>query len=120
MFTTTDSALAYFNDQVLELGALRPGSNGLIDLTFDLSLRGHVAGDGFAIDLAVANVPEPRSVVLLAAGLALVFGLARRRASTRLRGRWLRRLSLDTEIRRRWLCGLASRNPAAPQIVPRS
>jgi hypothetical protein len=80
VFTTAESALAYFNDQVLDLGALRPGSNGLIDLTFDLSLTGHIAGDGFAIDLAVADVPEPRSAVLLATGLALVFGLARRRA----------------------------------------
>jgi hypothetical protein len=82
VFTTTDSALAYFDDRVLDLGALSPGSDGLIDLTFDLSLTGHVAGDGFAIDLAVAGVPEPRSVVLLAVGLALVFGLARRRASS--------------------------------------
>ena len=52
----------------------------LLALTFDLSLTGHAAGDGFAIDLAVADVPEPRSAVLLATGLALVFGLARRRA----------------------------------------
>jgi hypothetical protein len=82
MFTDTDSALAYFDDQALDLGALTPGSDGLIDLTFDLSLTGHVAGDGFAIDLAVADVPEPRSAVLMAAGLALVYGLARRRASS--------------------------------------
>jgi hypothetical protein len=82
MFTNPDSALAYFDDQVLNLGVLDPGSDGLIDLTFDLSLTGHIAGDGFAIDLGVANVPEPRSVVLLATGLALVFGLARLRATT--------------------------------------
>jgi hypothetical protein len=80
LFTTTESALAYFDDQVLDLGTLSPGSDGLIDLTFDLSLTGHVAGDGFAIDLAVADAPEPRSAMLPATGLALVFGLARRRA----------------------------------------
>ena len=74
------SALAYFDDQVLDLGALSLGSDGLIDLTFDLFLTGHIAGDGFAVDLAVADVPEPRSAVLLATGLALVCGLARRRA----------------------------------------
>ena len=81
VFTTTESALVYFDDQVLDLGSLSPGSDGLIDLTFDLSLAGRVAGDGFANDLAVADVPEPRSSVLLATGLALVFGLARRRAA---------------------------------------
>jgi hypothetical protein len=43
---------------VLDLGSLSPGSDGLIDLTFDLSPAGHVAGDGFAIDLAVADVPS--------------------------------------------------------------
>jgi len=52
----------------------------LADWRVLLSLTGHVAGDGFAIDLAVADVPEPRSAVLLAAGLAPVFGLAGRRA----------------------------------------
>jgi hypothetical protein len=62
---------------VLDLGALSPGSDGLIDLTFDLFLTWHIAGDGFAVDLAVADVPEPRFAVLLATGLALVFGLAR-------------------------------------------
>ena len=87
MFTSAESALAYFDDQVLGLGALDPGSDGLIDLTFDLSLTAHVAGDGFAIDLAIADVPEPRSAVLLATGLALVFGLARWRRRPPLYGK---------------------------------
>jgi hypothetical protein len=69
-FTHLSDALAFFDDNTLSLGEIAPGSNGLVNLQFGLALTAHNAGDGFAVDFAIAAVPEPAQALLL-----LSFGL---------------------------------------------
>jgi hypothetical protein len=71
-FTTLGEALAYFDDKVLSLGNVFADASGFLNIEFDLAVTGHNLGDGFAIDLALASVPEPNEVALVGLGLGLV------------------------------------------------
>jgi len=75
-FTSLSSAASFFDDHVIDVGSITPDSSGLLDLSFDFELTAHTPGEGFAIDLAIAAVPEPPSWLMLASALALtlVFG----------------------------------------------
>jgi hypothetical protein len=77
-FTSLSSAISFFNDQVLNIGSIAPDSSGLLDLDFNFQLTAHAPGDGFAIDLAiaqVASVPEPPSWMLLATAIAAMLSV---------------------------------------------
>jgi hypothetical protein len=84
-FTSVPSALTYFDDDVLDLGAvtaLGVDPLGLLDVEFDLDVTAHNPGDGFAIDLAFAEVPEPSSLGLFGTAIAVaitLLGTARKR-----------------------------------------
>jgi hypothetical protein len=78
LFTSLSSASAFFDDRVLDLGFVSASSSPSLDLEFDLMLTAHNPGDGFAIDLAVAAVPEPPGWPLLAAALAIAYSLRRK------------------------------------------
>ena len=79
IFTSLSSALAFFDDRVLDLGSITPDESGVLDLQFDLAVTAHNAGDGFAIDLVVAAVPEPSTLLMLLTGaVAVGVGLLRR------------------------------------------
>ncbi len=82
IFTSVSSALAFFDDRVLDLGSITPDESGVLDLQFDLAVTAHNAGDGFAIDLAVAAVPEPSTLLMVLTCVMMVIGvgLLRRRA----------------------------------------
>lgn len=71
-FTSLLSALAYFDDRVLDFGAIVPTSAGLLDVAFNFALTAHRRGDGFAIDVAFAAVPEPPILAMLFVGLVLL------------------------------------------------
>jgi hypothetical protein len=75
------TALSCFDDQVLNLGQVLPNSSGLLDLDFDLAVTAHVPGEGFAVDLAFATVPEPPTWLCFIVGSAglLAFRTIRRR-----------------------------------------
>jgi hypothetical protein len=55
----------------------------LLDLEFDLLVTSHQPGDWFAIDLALAAVPEPGSAALLLASVLLLAPAGCRRRRTR-------------------------------------
>lgn len=78
-FTSETAALAYFGDDILNLGylselALDPG--GLLDIEFDLTVRASTPGDGFAVNLAFAEVPEPGSLALLGPAIVAIIALS--------------------------------------------
>jgi hypothetical protein len=56
-FTDLASALAWFDDHPLDLGATGAGVQGPLDLTFRLTMTGG-AGEGFTADLLFANATE--------------------------------------------------------------
>jgi hypothetical protein len=78
-FASLASALSFFTDQVLDIGRISPDSFGLLDLSFDFALTAHTPGEGFAIDLAIAAVPEPAGWLVLITALGLAFGCSLRR-----------------------------------------
>ncbi len=81
-FTDLAAALAFFNDNVIDLGALDVlVSDGILDIVFDMDLTSNDPGDGFRYDLAFGNaIPEPSTALLLALGLV---ALAHRRRASR-------------------------------------
>jgi hypothetical protein len=87
-FTSNAAMLAYFSDNVLNLGAENAGlSGGSLNLEFKFDFSSSAAGAGFTTDLVFGNAiptPEPSSSVLLALG---VCGLLSRAAVLRLRRR---------------------------------
>jgi hypothetical protein len=78
-FTSETAVLAYFGDDVLNLGylselALDPG--GLLDIAFDLTVMASTPGDGFAVNLAFADDPEPGSLALLGPALVAIIAMS--------------------------------------------
>jgi hypothetical protein len=73
-FTSLFDALNFFDDQFINIGSIKPDPFGFLDLTFDLAVTAHSPGDGFAIDLAVANanVPEPSTLAVFGTGMVLL------------------------------------------------
>jgi hypothetical protein len=80
-FLDVASALAYFDDHVLDLGAIADGVSGDLDLDFLLSLTSDDPGAAFRADLIFANVPEPELAWLLGGGLAALALRERKRAA---------------------------------------
>jgi hypothetical protein len=80
-FGDTASALAYFDDQVLDLGDIASGVSGDLDLEFLLSLTSDDPGAAFRTDLIFGSVPEPAAALLLGAALAAFALRARHRAA---------------------------------------
>jgi hypothetical protein len=74
------SALAFFDDEVLELGAWGDGIVGDVDLRFALALRSGDPGASFSFGSAIgiSAIPEPSTLVLLAIGLVWLAVQARR------------------------------------------
>jgi hypothetical protein len=68
MFTSLESALSFFDDNVLDLGPGMAGPSGFLELQFDLDVIAHRSGDGFSVNL-VAAVPEPGMLTLLSIGV---------------------------------------------------
>jgi hypothetical protein len=66
-FTDLASAVAYFDDNVIDLGHIFVGPDGNLDLSFQLDLIGTAAGSGFYFDFvaSTAAVPLPASVWLI-------------------------------------------------------
>jgi len=77
-FLSVASALAYFDDQVLDLGGIADGVSGSLDLTFLWTLTSDDPGAGFRANLIFANAPEPWLGVLL--GVAALALAVRKRA----------------------------------------
>lgn len=71
-FKSLSSAISFFTDHVIDIGFIEPDSLGLLNIAFDLEVTAHVPGDGFAIDLALAAVPEPPNWVLLATAITIM------------------------------------------------
>jgi hypothetical protein len=46
---------------LLDLGTLLPNTSGLLDMDFNLTVTERDPGDGFAVALALATVPEQPS-----------------------------------------------------------
>ncbi len=82
-FTTLAAATAYFNDHVLDLGAITNGVTGNLDLTFYLNLTSNDAGASFQANVLFGNtgavVPEPSSFWLVGGLFVLLGACARRR-----------------------------------------
>jgi hypothetical protein len=94
-FTSLLSALSFFDDHVIDIGSIEPDALGLLDLGFNFGLTAHVPGDGFAIDLAIAQVqvPAPPSWLLLLVGaITVVLSAGAVRGCKRAEG--LRRMNL--------------------------
>ncbi|MDQ2867339.1 MAG: PEP-CTERM sorting domain-containing protein, partial [Verrucomicrobiota bacterium] len=85
-FTTLNSAISFFSDHVIDLGALQPVGN--LAVNFDLQLTSTGGGDGFNGDLVFGNglavVPEPGTCSLLVLGACVLMFLGRRRRAGRL------------------------------------
>jgi hypothetical protein len=76
------SALAYFDDRVLDVGDFAQW------LTFDLELTSNDPGARFTTQLVLGGVPEPEPLSLVAIGLALLSARSRAaRARPRARAR---------------------------------
>ncbi len=74
LFTNLGAATNYFNDNVLDLGALTASSSGNLDLEFDLVLSTSKVGDGFDTNFLFAgpSVPEPSTLVMGLIAMATV------------------------------------------------
>jgi hypothetical protein len=81
-FGTLGTALAFFEDNVLELGDPTLNLVGDLDLTITLFSQSAAPGDSFFATLAVAVVPEPQLALLLLAA-ASFFAVKRRAAHGR-------------------------------------
>ena len=82
-FLDVASALAYFDDQVLDLGGIADGVSGDLDLSFLLSLTSDDPGAAFRTNLIFGNVPEPATALLLGAALAALALRERQRSPVR-------------------------------------
>jgi hypothetical protein len=80
-FDDLASALAFFDDGVLELGQWRSGLVGDLELRFLLDLRAGDAGSSFSFAGAVGTsaIPEPSTLALVACGIAVLAGRKRSR-----------------------------------------
>jgi hypothetical protein len=80
-FDDFDAAFAFFDDHLIDLGALSEGVSGALDLAFRLELGPSGSESGFGFDFLVANgtlVPEPDTGSLLASGLVAMALLCER------------------------------------------
>jgi hypothetical protein len=79
-FATLNAAQNYFNDKVINLGALPSETN--LNISFNLDLSSTGGGDGFNGELLVGVVPEPSTWAFLVVGfLLLVVGQRWRKRS---------------------------------------
>ncbi len=81
-FATLASALTYFDDGVIDLGAWSSGLVGDLDLTFQLDVVASAVNDGFHLNLVAGVtgvVPVPPAVWLFGSGLLGLVGIARRK-----------------------------------------
>jgi hypothetical protein len=69
-FATLNAAQNYFNDKVINLGALPSETN--LNISFNLDLSSTGGGDGFNGELLVGVVPEPASWIFMLGGMALL------------------------------------------------
>lgn len=86
LFTDTGSALSFFSDNTLDVGAWSGALFGDMDLLFSTTFNILSAGDGFFFDVAAGNstlgsgvVPVPAALWLFASGFIAIVGVARRR-----------------------------------------
>jgi hypothetical protein len=88
-FISEGAALAFFSDDVLDLGPIRNGGTGPLDLQFNFDLIASEPGAAFNTDFLIASVgntvsatPEPACLLLLGSAL-FILGLRRRVLSRR-------------------------------------
>ncbi|MDQ6860148.1 MAG: hypothetical protein M3032_03210, partial [Verrucomicrobiota bacterium] len=86
-FTDVQAAVAFFSDDVLDLGIIQPeevfGFRFLTaELKVEITATNHRAGDSFRFDVVTAAVPEPSAMTLVLVGAIVVVG-------TRICRRWL-------------------------------
>jgi hypothetical protein len=68
-FDDLAEAAAFFDDRVLNLGDWTMGLSGTLDVELVLSFTSADPTGRFAVNMLLANVPEPSSALLLVAGL---------------------------------------------------
>jgi hypothetical protein len=75
-FVDLAAAMAFFDDQFLDLGVVSVGSDGLLDLSIRLDLTGSRPGDGFYVNsiAGIQVVPLPGTFWLLATGIGIAVG----------------------------------------------
>ncbi|MGI9341626.1 MAG: hypothetical protein ACR2QV_02175, partial [Gammaproteobacteria bacterium] len=80
-FVDVAHALAFFDDNVLNLGAWLAGEDGILDLRFRLDIISSGGSDGFTIDFlaGTAQIPIPAAIAMFPAGLIALLLFSRRR-----------------------------------------
>ncbi|MGB8170927.1 MAG: PEP-CTERM sorting domain-containing protein, partial [Chthoniobacteraceae bacterium] len=76
VFTTLASAISFFNDNVVDLGAANSGVTGTLDLKMVMDYTSHTVGDSFGVDFLVA-IPEPGTGAMMVLGAGMLAGLRR-------------------------------------------